>query len=137
MIFAPIKAPEPSPSEPEPEPVAIMKVPEILPDPRPLAKTWIICNGVAAGLEMPAPRKNFHEVVKEVSRETGVAVNALLGHRRQQSIVLARQYMFYKVAAECLHLSIADIGRRAGKDHTSVLHGIKQHCKRSGLPAPR
>jgi len=139
IISAPIKTPEPPPPPP-PEPVAIMRIPEIefQPDLRPFAKTWIMCGGVEIGFTPPSiPRKTFQEVVKEVSRETGVSVSGLLGHRRQQSIVIARQYMFYRLALECPHLSIADIGRRAGKDHTSVLHGIKKHCARNDLPPPR
>ena len=137
IISAPVKVPEPEPTPPEP--VAVMKVPEVFdePDNRPFAKTWIMCEGVSVQFTPDNPRKSFQEIAKAVSRETGFSVAALLGHRRQGPLVAARQYMFYRLAAECPHLSIADIGRRANKDHTSVLHGIKRHAERNGLPIAR
>jgi len=142
IISAPVKIAEPEP--PPPEPVAVMRVPKVFAetDERPFAKTTIICKGdfvsVNANLELPVhPRRSFTDVLRDVSRETGVGSKMLLGHRRHQFLVDARHLLFYRVAVECPHLSIADIGRRAGKDHTTVLHGLKRHAERFGLPYAR
>lgn len=142
IISAPVKMVQPEP--PPPEPVAVMKVPEVFdaPDNRPFAKTTIICKGdfvsVNANLEQDIQfRRSFTDVLKDVSRETGVPVKMILGHRRHQFLVDARHLLFYRVAVECPHLSIADIGRRACKDHTTVLHGLKRHAERFGLPYAR
>jgi chromosomal replication initiation ATPase DnaA len=35
-------------------------------------------------------------------------------------------------------MSLPQIGRRlGGRDHTTVLHGIRRHCELNGLPYPR
>ena len=82
-------------------------------------------------------RRTFQQVLVDVSRETDVPVKIILGKRRQKFIVEARRYFWHRVASECPHLSIADIGRRSGCDHTSVLHGLKRYAQANGLPHAR
>lgn len=82
-------------------------------------------------------RRTFQQVLADVSRETDVPVKIIMGKRRQKYIVEARRYFWHRVASECPHLSIADIARRSGCDHTSVLHGLKRYAQASGLPHAR
>ena len=87
--------------------------------------------------ENPVFRKPFFDVLKDVSRETGVPSRVLLGKRRMHYIVEARRLLWWRAAHECPHLSIADIGRRSNVDHTSVLHGLKRYAELNGLPYVR
>lgn len=82
-------------------------------------------------------RRTFQQVLADVSRETDVPAKMILGTRRQKYIMEARRYFWHRVACECPHLSIADIGRRSGYDHTSVLHGLKRYAELNGLPYAR
>jgi hypothetical protein len=131
----PKKPPEPV-KEPEPE-----KIPDFVlyVNKMPLVRTLVYSKRdfVVIENEAPAPRKSFQDVLKEVSHETGIAARMLIGNRRHRYLCEARQMFFYRVAIECPHLSIADIGRRAGRDHTTVLHGLKRHAERFGLPYAR
>jgi len=82
-------------------------------------------------------RRTFQQVLVDVSRETEVPVEILMGKRRQKYIVEARRYFWHRVASECAHLSIADIARRSGCDHTTVLHALKRYAQANGLPHAR
>ena len=137
-------------SEPEPEPV-VEPEPEQIPDfvlyvnNKPLVRTLVYCkrdfvvieNEPKSEPENPVFRKPFVDVLKDVSRETGVPSRVLLGKRRMHYIVEARRLLWWRAAHECPHLSIADIGRRSGVDHTSVLHGLKRYAEMNGLPYAR
>lgn len=40
----------------------------------------------------------------------------------------------YRIFTECGHISYPEAGRRlGGRDHTTILHGVKAHCKREGI----
>lgn len=138
----PIMAIPPRPvPQPEPEPVAEPE-PEVsfVQDFRPVAHTMIFADGgwikTAANKEQLAPRKSFSDVLKEFAKEAGVPVRTILGKRRHRWIVDMRRAFWWRVAHECPHLSIADIGRRSGVDHTSILHALKRYAETNGLPYP-
>ena len=136
--------------EPEPEPV-VEPEPEQIPDfvlyvnNKPLVRTLVYCKRDFVVIENePKPetetvvfRRPFVDVLKDVSRETGVPSRVLLGKRRMHYIVEARRLLWWRAAHECPHLSIADIGRRSNVDHTSVLHGLKRYAEMNGLPYAR
>ena len=89
---------------------------------------------------VPAAQHPAHEVHRTVSRILksvadyhNVTVPEMKGRRRTWSILFARQEAFY-VLARGLGLSTPRIGFFFGRDHTTVLHGIRQHAKRNGLP---
>jgi hypothetical protein len=67
--------------------------------------------------------KSLLRTICEVSGEKDFAIKS---HRRDASIVRARQTLYWL----CKHftpLSLPEIGRRlGGKDHTSVLHGVRR-----------
>ena len=66
------------------------------------------------------------EVIGAVLRHFGVARRELAGRSRTKDIVLPRQVAMYLLRAET-DASLLEIGGElGGRDHTTVLHGIKQ-----------
>jgi chromosomal replication initiator protein len=64
-------------------------------------------------------------VLTAVGRYFDVPVDALKGKARHKQIVVPRQIAMY-LMREDAHLSTPEIGRLLNRDHTTVLHGIKQ-----------
>jgi len=136
--------------EPKPEPV-VEPQPEQIPEfvlyvnNSPLVRTLVFSKRDFVVIEnepKPKPptvvlRKPFCDVLKDVSRETGVPARVLLGNRRMRYIVEARRLLWWRAAHQCPHLSIAEIGRRSNVDHTTVLHGLKRYAELNGLPYVR
>lgn len=84
----------------------------------------------------PLQRK-FELISRKVMRETGYTLAELHGRSRRTGVAEARHALFYELAAHT-RLSIVELARRCGgRDHTTLLHGIRQHCKRHQLEAPR
>jgi len=138
MAIPPKPKPEPV-VEPEPEPIPdfVLYVNE-----KPFVRTVlftkrdfvIVQNDPEA---KPIKCRRITDVLRDVSRETGVPPNVILGHRRMKYITQARWAFWWRAAQECPHLSIADIGRRSNVDHTSVLYGLKRYAELNGLPYAR
>lgn len=83
------------------------------------------------------PRLTVREIVVNVCAQHDVSVDDFMSRRRTAELVAARHEAFY-LARFHTDKSLPEIGRRMGGfDHTSVLHGIKKHCKRHGLDFPR
>ena len=139
MAIPPRPEPEPEP-EPEQIPEFVLYV-----NNAPLVRTLVFSKRDFVVIEnesKPEPqvvvlRKPFCDVLKDVSRETGVPAKVLLGHRRMRYIVEARRLLWWRAAHQCPHLSIAEIGRRSNVDHTTVLHGLKRYAELNGLPYVR
>lgn len=55
----------------------------------------------------------------------GIQSQMLYSTTRKREIVTARQIIFF-IVRPCYMLSLANIGDHYGKDHATVLHGIKQ-----------
>jgi chromosomal replication initiator protein len=65
-----------------------------------------------------------------VCRKHGITAAQLRSDCRDMELVHARQEAMYRLRTE-KNLSLSAIGRELGKrDHTTVIHGIKQHKKR-------
>lgn len=77
----------------------------------------------------PAP-KTARGIARQVAAKHKIGVNEILSGRRSRYIVIARQETYWRCRNETT-LSLPQIGRfLGGKDHTSVLHGIRQYEKR-------
>lgn len=72
-----------------------------------------------------AGRPSFKFIVAMVSSHTGVSVADIMSDRRLAIIVYARQLAFY-VCKQHTTLTLPAIGLRFGRDHTTVLHGIRK-----------
>jgi len=142
------------PPRPEPEPEPVVKPePEQVPDfvlyvnEKPFVRTLLFTKRDFVVVEndpdaIPVPKgppplcRKFGDVLRDVSRETGVSSKEILGHRRMKYVMEARRLLLWRAAHECPHLSIADIGRRTNVDHTTVLHALKRYSAINGLPYP-
>ena len=69
-------------------------------------------------------------IVKEVAREMEVSVMDIISTRRCRDYVMARQYIMWRLKRETTW-SLPRIGQfLGGRDHTTILHGIRQWEKR-------
>jgi chromosomal replication initiation ATPase DnaA len=69
-------------------------------------------------------------IALEVGKKHGFSLAELKSARRDRVLVAARHEAFYRVAKET-SLSLPAIGKMfGGKDHTTILHGIRQHAKK-------
>jgi chromosomal replication initiator protein len=64
-------------------------------------------------------------ILQAVARYFGVRVEELKGRSRHKQIVVPRQIAMF-LLCEDAHLSTPDVGRLLSRDHTTVLHGVKQ-----------
>lgn len=71
----------------------------------------------------------FKKIVRRISKATGISELELLSHKRSRHIVFARQAIIYW-ACRRTKMSLADIGRRMGRDHTTILYGKDQYVDR-------
>lgn len=77
-----------------------------------------------------APRKTIRRICEEVAEKHGLTVVELRSARRSKYVVRARHEAFWRCRQETT-ASLPQIGRHlGGKDHTTVLHGIRMHEKR-------
>lgn len=76
------------------------------------------------------PQSTAQRIIAEVCTKHRVSRAELLGHQREQRIVIARHEAFYRMKTETT-LSLPAIGTRMGsKDHSTVHHGVKRHIER-------
>lgn len=65
------------------------------------------------------------QIVKVVAEARNVSVYEIASSSRSQPISWARQEIMYLVR-ELTNLSLPSIGRILGRDHTTILHGLRQ-----------
>lgn len=68
------------------------------------------------------------KIVDAVSEATGIPAKRILGPRRDGPTARARQIVMYE--ARRAGLSYPQIGEALGRDHTSVIHGVRAEEKR-------
>lgn len=57
----------------------------------------------------------------------------ILGDKRDRKYVWPRQEIMFNIFVTCPRMSHPSIARMMKRDHTTVIHGIRQHCKRVGI----
>lgn len=81
-------------------------------------------------------RKLIMDVVRLVSKHTGVPVAYIMGKRRKPEVSEARWLICY-LAHDRQKFTLKEIGNVLGLDHTSVLHGVrKERERRQGEARP-
>lgn len=78
--------------------------------------------------------KPWKDIVRETCEKHKVGVGQVMSDQRYASVVAARNEVFYRMSRECV-LSLPRIGQLLGKDHTTVLHGIRRYMQKHGLEA--
>ena len=73
----------------------------------------------------------LRQIVEAAALRHGVALRDILGPGRTQAAAFARQEVMYQ--ARLTGLSLHQIGRALGRDHTTVMAGIAAHKRRAGI----
>lgn len=78
-------------------------------------------------------RKRAIDVLREVAARHDMSMERIMGGSRKREDAWPRQEAMYEVFMQCPHLSFPQIGRiMGGRDHTTILHGVRSHCERTG-----
>jgi len=76
------------------------------------------------------------DLVREICRRRGITLDELCGTTRTRSISRARHETWAAIhALPHRHYSYAEIGRLFGRDHSTVLLGIRVHRRRASPSA--
>lgn len=86
----------------------------------------------------PTRQTAIRRIIAATAREHRLTSADITGASRSHPVVLARHEAMYRVVAsdDCKGLSLPTIGRAFRRDHTTVIHGVAQHCRRNGLELP-
>lgn len=80
------------------------------------------------------PKATTWEILREISRATGISIDDMRGSSRKRAIVRARKQAYYELAARRRELSWGDVGKALCKDHTSAIHGVRSWAEEHNLP---
>lgn len=75
------------------------------------------------------PRSAWQRIAREVSLVTGVSLKEMRSSWRATHICAARHEAWWRMRHE-LSLSYPQIGRLWGRDHTTILNGVRKHQAR-------
>lgn len=96
------------------------------------AETFGLLKSLPDGdVQMPAElaiglkHQTLKGIIWAVSEHMGISIQGLMSRGRTAKLVHARQVSFY-IAKKLTTLSLSQIGRRFGRDHTTIIHGIAQ-----------
>jgi hypothetical protein len=110
--------PPPPPPPVIPELVAVEKAPP--PMPEPLAK-------------LIDYRPAWRIIAQQVCEKHKIPLTELQGNRRFKRLSIARREVFWRLRTE-LRMSLLDIARKMGKDHTTILHGLRVYVRDNPPP---
>ena len=116
---------------PRPVPVAEPEPPEAEPEPAPEPLPVELCGP-------PPPVSRWKRILIEVALDHGFTVADLRGRRRCNTLVAARREAMCRLYLET-QATLPQIGCWIGKDHTTVLHGLRKagvYGSRAEPPAP-
>lgn len=81
-----------------------------------------------------ATRVLAHLILRDVSNRYDMSRDEILSQRRAPPVVKARHELYYLLKKHTLW-SLPKIGDFCeGRDHTTILHGIRAHCAKNNLP---
>jgi len=79
-------------------------------------------------------RPSWRIIAQEVSEKHNIPLKELQGNRRFKRLSVARREIFWRLRHE-KGMSLLDIARKMGKDHTSVLHGLRVYVRDNPPPS--
>lgn len=113
-----------------PMPVASMPVEDVVEKPKPVGRDWL--HVATKGRNAPSMKV----LLQAVSLRTGIPITDIRSPRRSAPIVRARM-MFWALCHRLTNASLPQMGRFAGgKDHSTVLHGVRKVNKQPDLFQP-
>jgi chromosomal replication initiation ATPase DnaA len=87
-------------------------------------------DGSAVVLEALCER-DLDGIAAEVAAQRGVPLHDLCGRGRTRSVARARQEVWWRIRHHPeRYLSLPEIARLFGRDHTTILAGIEAHSRR-------
>lgn len=91
---------------------------------------WVVHNGIRIRPDWQLVEEfvgDVSQIKREVAAKYRVGINEIDSKRRHKRLVQARQEIFWRAKRETT-ASFPEIGRRVGgKDHTTVLHGVRRY----------
>lgn len=78
-------------------------------------------------------RKTAKQVLLEGCSRLNVTTQEIMAHNFKRPVARKRQEIMFDLFTQCPHLTYPGIGRFLGRDHTTVLFGVRQHCERIGI----
>ena len=78
------------------------------------------------------PAQQTRLIIAEVAERHGITVEQIMGDSRKRHISWPRQEAMYELGRRSKWMSLTAIARFFGRDHTTILHGIRKHCERIG-----
>lgn len=84
---------------------------------------------VPVHLTIPAGLPAWRRIILETAIKHNLMPAEMLSSQRAYNLVAARHEVMYRLKTETT-MSLPAIGKKLGKDHTTVLHGIRKHVKR-------
>ncbi len=76
-------------------------------------------------ITIPDEQNSARSIIARVAEEHGLTLEDILSVTRKRKIMLARREAIYRVWIEKSPIGLAEIGRRFGLDHTTVLHALR------------
>lgn len=80
-------------------------------------------------LVIPDNTQTWRRIILETAIKHNIMPAEMLSAQRAYKLVIARHEVMYRMKTETT-MSLPAIGRRLGKDHTTVLHGVRRHIER-------
>lgn len=81
------------------------------------------------------PRAKIMAEIRAVCERHNVCMADVMGRSRYREHVAARYEAFYRLRS-IYALSLPQIGRLMGRDHTVVWYGIRRHMEKTGIGKP-
>lgn len=108
------------------------------PDPEPdLTQADILARYRIIDVRLGGVRRSIAHIIRDTAAKYGVSSADIVGRSRERSVLIpARQEAMYFCAKDTPY-GMPEIGKAFNRDHTTVLHGIRKHCERAGIPLPR
>lgn len=79
-----------------------------------------------------SPKDRAFSIVRQVAAEHNIPIADLLSNARLPHLVRARSVLYWRMRRQT-HWSLPKIGRFCGgRDHTTVLYGLRAYAKRTG-----
>lgn len=82
------------------------------------------------------PPESGREIMAAIAACHGLTPFDIQSGCRSSGLVRIRHEITYAIATRT-SLSLAQIGKLMGRDHTSVLYALRSHARRNSLPMPR
>lgn len=84
---------------------------------------------VPVQLTIPTGAPTWRRIVIETAIKHNIMPAEMLSSQRAYNLVAARHEVMYRLKTETT-MSLPAIGKKLGKDHSTVLHGVRKHIAR-------